>query len=296
MDENGNPVAADYVHAYTYGKSFYVLSPSVSGYTPTYDFIASDKNGMPGKDVEVTVSYVKNKTVVDNAKDTGKTPDIGKKTENDGNGDNGSNGNGSNGSGTNGNGAGSSATNVSGSSSVSGMSANNSGGSTITGSYDDDDDDDEVVRHDDGHKDSDRNKTDKGVTSDGKTTSVTTGTPEVTNDEVRDTLIGGGSAGPSGSTATKGNAAGSDEGTSTGRKTSGGVIKIDGNGKPHLVSADDTETPLMNLGLGDHACNILRLLILLVAFGFVIAHTKSMRRHQSRIFELREKLDDARKE
>ena len=73
---------------------------------------------------------------------------------------------------------------------------------------------------------------------------------------------------------------------------SGATVEIDKDGNPTLVSASDTETPLMNLGLGDHACNVLRFLILLAAFGVAAAHTNAMKKHQSRIFELKEKLEE----
>lgn len=71
-------------------------------------------------------------------------------------------------------------------------------------------------------------------------------------------------------------------------------VTIDENGNPQLVSASDAETPLMNLNLGDHACNVLRFLILLAAMAMVIVHTKKMKQYQSRIFELREKLEEAK--
>ncbi|MBR1633790.1 MAG: InlB B-repeat-containing protein [Lachnospiraceae bacterium] len=226
VDENGNPVAADYQNSYQYKQSFYVESPKVSGYTPTYTFVSSDENGMPAKDVDVTVTYVKNETVVNN---------------NDGNG----------------------------------------GGSTITrnDSDDDDDDDDDVAddststskNRDTVNKGKDSNKADAGVNSDGSTTTTTVATPEINDDQVR--RSGGSRTGTDG----------------------GATITLDDNGEPNLVSASDAETPLFNIGLGDHKCNVLRLLILLAAFAVVLVHTKKMRQYQSRLFELREKLEEEKK-
>ena len=181
---------------------------------------------MPAKDVDVTVTYVKNETVVNN---------------NDGNG----------------------------------------GGSTITrnDSDDDDDDDDDVAddststskNRDTVNKGKDSNKADAGVNSDGSTTTTTVATPEINDDQVR--RSGGSRTGTDG----------------------GATITLDDNGEPQLVSASDAETPLFNLGLGDHKCNVLRLLILLAAFAVVLVHTKKMRQYQSRLFELREKLEEEKK-
>ena len=238
VDENGNPVAADYQNSYQYKQSFYVESPKVSGYTPTYTFVSSDENGMPAKDVELTVTYVKNETVVNN------TP-----TDNGG-----------------------------------------GGGSTppttppTTSDDDDDDDDDDGTTTSNSttsrstsknrstvNKGKEANKADAGVNADGSTTTTTVATPEINNDQVQ-------RAG----------------GTRSGRD-GGATVTIDENGEPQLVSASDSETPLFNLGLGDHKCNVLRLLILLAAFAVVLVHTKKMKEYQSRLFELREKLEEEKK-
>ena len=296
VDEDGNPVAADYSQAYKYGDGFYVKSPEVSGYTPEFTFVSSDKNGMPAKDVDVTVKYYRNERIVGNGSD----PESDKDGSNGGtDGDNKGNSSDNNDNGK----TGGDKANHGGDSGVStGRVDDNGGNGSNTGYSSDGDDDDEVVDEDgvrsgksnksgSGKKKERKgqNRTDAGLGEDGTTTGTTVTTPEVTNDRLRTRIGGGAGRTDYGS--------GADEDNGNGDPADrGGWITVDGNGKPHLVSADDTETPLMNLGLGDHACNILRLLILLVAFGFVIAHTRSMRRHQSRIFELREKLDDARKE
>ena len=74
----------------------------------------------------------------------------------------------------------------------------------------------------------------------------------------------------------------------------GATIVIDENGQPRLVSASDMEAPLANLGFGgdDHKCDVLRFIILLASFAVVLLHTKAMKDHQERVFELREKLEE----
>ena len=269
VDENGNPVAADYQNSYPYKHSFYVQSPEVSGYTPTYTFVSSDENGMPGKDVEVTVTYVKN------PESLAETPTT-------------------------------STTNVTNITNIT-NETNRLNETNVTNETNDDDDDDDDdsdsstaknttsssgTTRSTGKSDSSSSKAKKadssrkavstgddndanaGVKPDGTTTSVATATPAANNGTVR--RSGGGSA-------------------RTG-KDGGARITVDKDGKPQLIAASDTETPLFNLGLDDHKCNVLRLLILLVAFAIVIAHTRQMRKSQSRIFELREKLDEAKKQ
>ncbi len=234
-DAEGNPIASDYTGSYKYGESFYVESPGVSGYTATYPYVASDGSGMPSKDVDVTVTYVKNAEVI------------------------------------------SSNESINGGS---GSSRNSSGDSD-----DDDDDDDD----DDGSSSSTGSKGSSGTTANrsgsngsgnsGEQSADSTGasTPEVTDDQV----------------AESNNRVRRNGGTPIGDV--GAHVTIDENGEPQLVSASDAETPLFNLGLGDHKCNVLRLLILLAAFAVALVHTKKMRQYQSRLFELKEKLEEEKR-
>lgn len=57
-----------------------------------------------------------------------------------------------------------------------------------------------------------------------------------------------------------------------------------------LVQSDDEGVPLANRASKDHKCCILHLLLLLLALMVEIRYTKSVKRRQERIFELREEL------
>ena len=57
VDQNGNPVAAEYVGTYNAGDAFNITSPTVEGYTPEYGYVQSGENGMPARDVEITIVY-----------------------------------------------------------------------------------------------------------------------------------------------------------------------------------------------------------------------------------------------
>lgn len=72
--------------------------------------------------------------------------------------------------------------------------------------------------------------------------------------------------------------------------TTGAVVSVDEAGTPNLVKAEDTQTPLANLELDDHLCNVLHFILLLLTLAVVILHTNRMKKHQKRVFELREKL------
>ncbi len=54
---SGREAAPDVSAQYLEGESFYYRSPSVAGYRPNYTFIKSSSQGMPARDVEVTVTY-----------------------------------------------------------------------------------------------------------------------------------------------------------------------------------------------------------------------------------------------
>ena len=234
VDENGNPLAADYTGSYKYGDSYYVKSPEVSGYTAVYAFISSDENGMPLKDIELTVPYVKNAEVINTNNETisngpsGPTPAV---QNNDSDDDD-----------------------------------------------DDDDDDSSTSSSRTSSRTSRTSRTSRNANSNQSSSDAAgVSTPEVTNDQVADSN----------------NRVRRSGGTPIGED--GATVTIDENGEPQLVSASDAETPLFNLGLGDHKCNVLRLLILLAAFAVVLVHTKKMKEYQSRLFELREKLEEEKK-
>ena len=63
------------------------------------------------------------------------------------------------------------------------------------------------------------------------------------------------------------------------------------DGSYELTPIEDTETPLANTDLDDHACCILHFLLMLLALLILILYTKSMNKRQARIFELREELE-----
>lgn len=54
---SGREAAPDVVAQYLEGESFFHRSPSISGYRPNHAFIRSGNQGMPARDVEVTVTY-----------------------------------------------------------------------------------------------------------------------------------------------------------------------------------------------------------------------------------------------
>ena len=62
---NGRTAAQDYTGKYLAGESYGpVYSPDIDGYTPSYSFIRSGKNGMPARNVELTVVYTANPVLV----------------------------------------------------------------------------------------------------------------------------------------------------------------------------------------------------------------------------------------
>lgn len=150
----------------------------------------------------------------------------------------------------------------------------------------DDDDDDAVTDKDTTKKDSEK-KTDKKSTDTAAA---------VTDDD-------GGNGTPAG-TARKGNTpntttpeatdetGGTSNAGGNGGRSGGARITIADDGSADLVSADDTETPLMNLDFGDHKCNVLRFIILLAAMVVVVEYTRRRKEFQARMFELREKKNE----
>ncbi len=242
VDENGRTISPDYTGTYQYKSSFVVDSPAIAGYTPTYEVVRSDENGMPAKDVEVTVIYYKNPEPAAPVNNTTNITNITNNTTIEGDSDDGDDDSDS----SSGNRSGSSNGNNGSSNSTrntSNRSSNNSAGNANTGNAD--------------------NAAQPDIASQD------TAAPAATESSPRPQ-------------------------SSSRRPDRQARVTIDENGNPKLVSASDTETPLMNLNLGDHACNILRFLILLAAMAMVIVHTKKMKEHQARIFELTEKLEDAK--
>lgn len=145
----------------------------------------------------------------------------------------------------------------------------------------DDDDDDDVADDDSGKS--------------GKTTKNTNKKNNGGNDgnAAAGDNADNGAADDGNADTTGGNGATGTPRTITDRVEGGATVTIDEDGGANLVSASDTETPLFNLGLdGDHKCNVLRFLILLCAVVVVTVHTRKMRDYQSRLFELREKLEE----
>ena len=69
------------------------------------------------------------------------------------------------------------------------------------------------------------------------------------------------------------------------------MVTPDGNGGYELTPIAENETPLANLDLGDHDCCILHFLLMALAFLVLCFYTRSRKKHQKKIFELREELE-----
>lgn len=78
---------------------------------------------------------------------------------------------------------------------------------------------------------------------------------------------------------------------STAAKQPEAVVTPDGNGSYELTPIAENETPLANLNLGDHHCCILHFLLMALAFLVLCFYTRSRKKHQKKIFELREELE-----
>ena len=78
---------------------------------------------------------------------------------------------------------------------------------------------------------------------------------------------------------------------STAAKQPEAVVTTDGNGGYELTPIAENETPLANLNLGDHHCCILHFLLMALAFLVLCFYTRSRKKHQKKIFELREELE-----
>ena len=61
---DGTTAAPDVTAQYLEGESFSYTSPTIEGYTPNFLFLRTDVQGMPAKDVELTVVYTANPAVV----------------------------------------------------------------------------------------------------------------------------------------------------------------------------------------------------------------------------------------
>ncbi len=69
------------------------------------------------------------------------------------------------------------------------------------------------------------------------------------------------------------------------------VIAQDENGDYQLIPIQDGETPLANKKLDNHECCVLHFLLMLLAMIVLLFYTRSMKKRQARIFELREELE-----
>ena len=69
------------------------------------------------------------------------------------------------------------------------------------------------------------------------------------------------------------------------------VIEQNEDGNYDLTPVPDEAVPLANKNLADHVCCILHFLIMLLAFIITAFYTRSMKKRQARIFELREELE-----
>ena len=279
VDTEGKTLVADYRDSYVYGDSFYVKTPAVSGYTPNYTYVASDENGMPAKDVEVTVIYAKNEATTGTT-GTGSGNNDDKDKDKDKGGNN------------------SIVDNTT-------PSGGNTGDAYTSDEDEDDDDDDSTSGSGSRSRDgsggngtgrdanggsSSRSRDGSGGNGTGRDANGSSST-ENPADTSGDNGTGGGNPARSASGGTQTN-----DDSDRPSRNRGARITLDENGEPTLVSVSDTETPLFNQGLGgDHKCNVLRLLLLLASFVVVMMHTKYMRERQARIFELREKLEEAKK-
>lgn len=63
------------------------------------------------------------------------------------------------------------------------------------------------------------------------------------------------------------------------------------DGNYDLTPIADTKTPLANKNIDDHTCCILHFLLMLLALIVLAFYTRSMKKRQARIFELREELE-----
>ena len=69
------------------------------------------------------------------------------------------------------------------------------------------------------------------------------------------------------------------------------MIAQDENGDYQLIPIQDGETPLANKKLDNHECCVLHFLLMLLAMIVLLFYTRSMKKRQARIFELREELE-----
>lgn len=71
----------------------------------------------------------------------------------------------------------------------------------------------------------------------------------------------------------------------------GGEIGEDEEGNVTIVPVQDEEVPLTNRDLDNHDCCILHFLLMLAAFIVYAFYTRSMKKRQQRIAELRDQLE-----
>lgn len=70
-----------------------------------------------------------------------------------------------------------------------------------------------------------------------------------------------------------------------------GMIAQDEDGGYYLIPVEDIRTPLGKLDLGDHDCCFFHFLVMLIAAILLGFYTRSRKKHQKKIFELREALE-----
>ena len=69
------------------------------------------------------------------------------------------------------------------------------------------------------------------------------------------------------------------------------VVTPDGNGGYDLTAIADGETPLADMELDNHKCCIMHFLLMLIALIVLGFYTRSRKKHQEKIHELREELE-----
>lgn len=190
VDTTGATIAPDYTGRYLYQEQFTVQSPELTGYTMDYASISSGENGMPGANLEFTVTYTANQVipvspVIPVTPTTPTTP--------------------------------------------------------VT-----------------------------PVTPAAPTAPVTPATPAAVVPATPTVVI---------------------PPTQTPAGAIDAEITENEDGGYDLTPIEDTETPLANTNLDDHACCILHFLLMLLALLVLILYTKSMKKRQARIFERREELE-----
>ena len=69
------------------------------------------------------------------------------------------------------------------------------------------------------------------------------------------------------------------------------MVTPDGNGGYDLTAIEEEDTPLADMELESHKCCIMHFLLMLIALIILGFYTRSRKKHQEKIHELREELE-----